>query len=182
MRQATVLAATGIALAILFTSAGPAFSDGSGIVNAQVTVASPCLLINNSSLNFGTAAFSTSTGGVTAAAADHTTVLTNCGTGPENFRGSATDASGGGFTWSLIDNTTDVNPCFATPPLNSYQVAFARTGTSFYVAMTPTSAPLLNDVPAGALLDLTGKVNMPCSGSNGAGTTMNFQVNFLATL
>src|SRR3989442_943412 len=109
--------AIGVALATVWAgSALPVLAAEGGTVDAQVTVATPCILVDPPSLDFGSLPFTSPTNvGFGNLGID----LTNCGAGPELMFGRGTDATiGGNPVWTLRS--------YAYPPcpggLNEYSL------------------------------------------------------------
>jgi hypothetical protein len=164
-------------LAILAASAGPVFGDDTGTVAAQVTAATPCLLIQGStSIDFGTATFSTPgpTGNALFKNPGEST-LVNCTDAGESVFARATDAAGsGGAAWSLEPNLT--NPCTAGPDTFSAMAADS-TGAKFLTTANSTFRTL----SGGESRPIGFTMYMPCTGSSGAGQTMSFSYIYTVT-
>jgi hypothetical protein len=174
----------------LILSAEPALGNESASVTARVTVASPCITVSlengASSVDFGTLGFSTDQ--ILGAGIDDSASLANCSSQSENISVRGTDAtsSTSSATWVLKDtfncsageiNRYRVAPAvFATNPQSnggqpvSNSMWLKTTDQALYTAAASASNP--------ASLMLT----MPCTGSDGAGTSMNFQVIYTASL
>jgi hypothetical protein len=161
-------------------SALPAFGADSGTVSAKVTVAAPCITVNGTAatdgINFGTRAFSTPTAAVGISNAD--TTLSNCAALTENIYAKGTDAAGPGATWTLVDARAS-NPC--TYGIDKYGVAVPTLAPGNVALTTPDQ--LLGSAGPGAIPKVMSTLlAMPCTGSSGAGQTMNFQVVYTASL
>lgn len=172
--------ATAVAIAGLWAgSAIPALAADSGAVDAQVTVATPCITITNpvgSAIDFGTLPFSHD---FTTSSANRAVSYTNCSSADQRVFGKGTDASGPTATWQLVA----FNACNSGP--NSYSIdalapnEFGGDGT---VAWLTTVDQELETVAAGSPGSIDNlMLAMPCVGSDGVGETMTFQVIFTAT-
>ena len=167
----------GLAITLAAVWAGPALpalAADSGTVDAQVTVATPCIIVSPPSLDYGTLPFSTvGNQGYGARAI----VLTNCGSSQEQMFAHGTDATANNTTiWTLQAS----EPCSAG--LNEYFLrARDNSNTGPFVALT-TVDQVLETVGAGndALTNELQLV-MPCVGSDGAGQAITFQAVFTAT-
>ena len=194
------LAAALMIVATTFAPAAlPASADESGMVNAQVTVASPCILLDETSIDYGTAAFGTS------AAEVHLTpppsswpTFTNCSSSGEYVGIRATSAVGSsGAAWALTGLIG--NPCTVAPPgKNVYSVdAVGVNASGFIIAKGQSGSGGLKNqsklfyaYPAGATAVLFASnqatrlltdIWMPCAGSDGAGQTMTFSFTLTAS-
>src|SRR4051794_16193083 len=101
-----------VATAALTVASVPASAASSGALDATVTVASPCILLDQPSVDFGSLGFSS-----TAAPTNgtRTAKLTNCGGQAETIAARGTDAIVGADVWTLIPNRIGpervTNPC-----------------------------------------------------------------------
>ena len=132
--------AVGVALATVWAgSALPALAAESGTVDAQVTVATPCILVDPPSLDFGSVPFRSPTNPILFA--QQHIDLTNCGAGQEDLFGRGTDATtGGNPVWTL----SPYGPCSGI--LNEYSFrSINNTDSQHPVALT-TSNQLLDIV------------------------------------
>ena len=172
MRSRSILAAA-VATTLWAAATAPVFATDNGTVDAQVTVATPCITVSPQSLDFGTLPFSTAAGTSTQAMPVE---ISNCGAGPEQLYGRGTDASLGGATvWSLVSDQT---PCAAG--VNTFNLIFlSSTPPNTYAS---TTDQLLETVGSGGVAN-NGAVSiaMPCVGSDGAAQTLSFQILFTAT-
>jgi hypothetical protein len=169
--------AIGVALATVWVgSALPALAAENGTVDAQVTVATPCILVDPPSIDFGSLPFRSPTNPVISSLSP-LIQLTNCGAGPEQMFGRGTDATiGGNPVWTL----GPYGPC--SGGLNEYSLrAVSDYDIAHPIALTTTDQVL--DIAAGGnpfavrRLDLV----MPCTGSDGVGQIVTFQAIFTAT-
>jgi hypothetical protein len=174
--------AAATAAAFFFASVLPASSADSGTVQAKVTVASPCLTITGAitsmgSLDFGTLPFSTTSGnsgkGVGAGRVE------NCAATAENFSVRGTNAVGTDATWTLVDPRPN-NVCSAG--INKYLVTPTKSPVATGNVGLSLADQLLVNVPASQWVDLSVGLSMPCSGSDGAGQNMSFQIIYTASL
>jgi hypothetical protein len=199
MATAAALALTATAFAL---SAVPALANESGTVDAQVAVAAPCITLDKTSVDFGTAAFTTGSGAGANIKPPHPwPAFTNCSQSAEYVAMRGTSATGAGASWSL--NGLAGNPC--TPGINvyaadltgydgtgyqgsgGYPVARSQYGSGglktqnklFYDPGPAPNKPLL--FTAGQRTSLGIDLWMPCSGSDGAGQTMTFDIVLTAS-
>jgi hypothetical protein len=146
---------------------------GNGTVSAQVTVATPCITVG-SNINYGTKAFSTLSPFVSKTS-NGTSSYTNCSSDPEKIyvRGSNAVSTSSAATWQL----TGTNACNAG--VNRY---YHSVGDDVGGANLTLSDQLINPAAAaGATKTLFATVEMPCSGSDGAGETMTFSITVTAS-
>jgi hypothetical protein len=171
-----------VAIVYLVASALPAFGADNGTVSASVTAGAACITLSQTApVDFGTKDFSTSAGN--SAAGQAAGSITNCATQTESILAKGTDASNGATTWSLVDATglpTPVNPCdLASPNTNKYFLSTFPGALSTVLLSTTNKA--FHSLAAGASSSLTVAVVMPCTGSSGAGQTLNFSYVYTAT-
>lgn len=163
----------GIGLALVALWAGSATSTlaaDNGSVDAQVTVATPCIVVTPSVLDFGTVPF----GGLAGLALQYT----NCGQADENIYGRATDASGPSGTWSLDPLRAS---CAASPGVNQYRIDVYGNSNALVrpLGLVDSSIELLGS--GASSVDTLVAIFMPCAGSDGIGESMSFQITFTAT-
>jgi len=159
-------------------SAAPSLAADNATVAAHVDVATPCITVSTSTLNFGTLSFSTP--GVNPVSSVQAVSYTNCGGTAEKVFGHGTNANqaNGTIVWSLVP---PIGNCDNYGGPNKYGLVLHTPDTLTYTLLSNTDQ-LLETVAAGG----TGAKDhealfMPCAGSNGAGQTMNFQTVFTAT-
>jgi hypothetical protein len=177
-RLIAVASALAVATGYFVLSALPAFSADTGTVNAKVTVASPCIAVQvaGGSIDFGTLTFSTPT--TVVRPGNGNTTITNCATTNENISARGTDATGANATWTLV-GTLFPYPC--THGTDKYGLDVEKVGPGA-VALT-TQDQLLGNAPPGQVQHpFNTTIFMPCTGSSGAGQTMNFQIVYTASL
>lgn len=174
MRRLNRLAAAVALTTALASSPITALAADSGTVDAQVTVATPCIIVSPTAVDFGTLSFTTL---AVQGYSQRSIQLQNCGTSPEQVYVRGTDATLGGSTvWSLVA----ADPC--SGGLNEYFLrARDNSNTGPFVGLTTTDQAL-ETVSAGSNA-LTNELQlvMPCTGSDGAGQTVTFQAIFTAT-
>jgi hypothetical protein len=181
MRRLLILGGIAVAVVLFVGSALPAFSDDTGTVNATVTAGAACITLSQTTVNFGSLNFSTSAGN--NAAGQLAGSITNCGQSTESILARGTDATNTTTTWSLVDATglpTPVNPCDLSSPNTNKYFLFTFPGALSTVFLTTTNKAF-NTMAAGANSALTVGVVMPCTGSSGAGQTLNFSYIYTAT-
>ena len=154
-----------------------------GGLELRVTVpreAAPCVLLDATSIDFGTLPFSTE---AALSEGSANVNVSSCSTGSQALYASGTDANGSGASpahWAL--SSVGGNPCGIG--LNQYGVALGTDGSggmpaSFQLSAVPSSWIVQT---AGAATASSVAYQMPCVGSDGAGQTMSSQVTFLATV
>lgn len=154
-----------------------------GGLELRVTVpreAAPCVLLDVTSIDFGTLPFSTEASLSEGSAA---VGVSSCSTGSQALYANGTDATGSGATpahWVL--GPAGGNPCAQAP--NVYGVALGTDGSggmpaSFQLSTVSSSWIVMT---AGANVASSVDYQMPCVGSDGAAQTMTSQVTFLATV
>jgi hypothetical protein len=150
----------------------PAAAASEEAVTGTVTVATPCITVGES-LDFGSLRFSRP--GESATAAFDNTSYTNCSSGGEDIyvHGTKATSSTSAAEWNL----TGTIVCNVGP--NYYRLGVGDSNSGVNLS---TSAQLLGANVAGGATDAVSvEINMPCSGSDGAGETMTFQVVFTAS-
>jgi hypothetical protein len=178
MKRKITAAFAGLAVAAgsLVLSALPALGANSGTVNAKVTVSAPCLTIDwvsGTGLDFGTLAFGDALGRVGYFK------VTNCAPGAENVSARGTDAASATSTasWSLLGSA----PACPSTGANKYALStFLPQGATPITFLTSADKPFATGLAPGSY-DAGVSIHMPCSGSAGAGETMNFQVIYTAS-
>ncbi|HEX6140581.1 MAG TPA: hypothetical protein VF013_08995 [Candidatus Limnocylindria bacterium] len=154
-----------------------------GGLQLRVTVpreAAPCVLLDATSIDFGTLPFSTEAALSEGAA---NVAVSSCSTGSQALYASGTDANGSGASpahWTL--SSVGGNPCGIG--VNQYGVALGTDGSGGMPAsfQLSTLAGSWIVMTAGANVASSVDYQMPCVGSDGAGQTMSSQVTFLATV
>lgn len=166
-------------LTALTLSALPAFGDNTVTVSAKVTVASACLTVSPQSIDFGTMPFPTS-GTFTPQGGNalQQPTLTNCGVADETVYARGTDAVSSTSTakWTLIDYSVWASP----GGTNLYTLALLEN-SGFTLSLTTTNAQW-RALSGGATDTHSVGIQMPRTGSDGAGETMTMQVVYTASL
>lgn len=185
MRSAVFAGAVAIAGLFGALLATPAFGDSSGVVSATVTAGAPCLTVNSTAVVFPTKKFSTSIGNSVSAIASGPTV-TNCSGLQANILGSATNATGPSNTptWAI---TPVPLPQIVCAPLGALltnnKFALGLRFASDDEPTLSTSGVALRTLAINASLpSYEMELFMPCTTSDGAGTTMSFQITYTASL
>ena len=160
----------------------PASASSSGTLNATVTVASPCILLDKDAVDFGSLGFSSTT---TPTNGTKTAQLTNCGGQAEDILARGSDAvdSSSLPLWTLWGTSNQVNPCALGPGY-----FFQWSAIDGYANPNPTWSlvssvehVIASRVAAGTPNTLEATVTMPCSGSGGAGATAHFSFIYTAS-
>jgi hypothetical protein len=187
MKRSIALAgALAVAAAYFVLSALPAFGGDSATVEANVTVAAPCITVTVTwpsapKLDFGPRLFTTPTqpGGTGLSGA---LSITNCATGFENVLVRGTDATSPttAATWQLQGS---VDTCSAGVDKYALEttLADANGGNSLPSTAVEKTNKLLGNIGPGTRT-ASPRIWMPCTGSSGAGETMSFQFVYTASL
>jgi hypothetical protein len=166
----------GIAAIAFAATALPAFGADSGTVAATVTAESTCITVTPANAPLGTLPFSAA--GRTSSASI-TPTIASCTSASQKLFARGTAATGTGATWHL--SSADV--CMGT--LNRYRVnpvSGFSTGSGMFIPPLSVSDQRVADLGANQTLVGLLHVEMPCTGSDGAGTEMSFSIIFTATL
>jgi hypothetical protein len=158
--------------------AGPALAADTQTVSATLTVEAACLTISTTAVDFGTLAFSSD--GENPIVGSKPISYTNCGGASERIFGRGTDASGdaGAATWTL---NTSHGLC-PERGLNTYRLGVSKQTYPYFSAELSSIDTQLETVAGGSAGTIdTLYANTPCTGSDGSGVTMSFQVLFTAT-
>lgn len=162
-------------LGSLITPTTAAATDN-GTVEAQVTVAAPCITVG-AGLDYGTMRFSTATGtGTSYSVGGRTTSYSNCSSQSQLIyaRGTNAQSSTSDAIWELTRNTVS-----CPTDLNKYRVT-AQTDEPI-VSLEHTDQLIDSAAAAGVTQTVTAGLTMPCSGSLGAGETMTYAIIVTAT-
>jgi len=177
LKRIVVPAAAALALA---ASALPAFGSGastdSSTVQAQVTVAAPCVQVTPSTLDYGLRPFSS---GGTISSGNGAIVVTSCSAAEQRLHGRGTDATGSSGSWTL---TPTLVQTFLGIPLAYCPSEPNRFAV--WAGLTPlghANATVVSAMGAGSSTSVNATLYMPCSGSVGAGEQMTFSIVFTAT-
>jgi hypothetical protein len=153
-----------------------AFAADNGSVSANVTVATPCIIVTPSTIDFGTQGFSTAS---STASSTRSVGYTNCSSASERVFGKGTDATGTGATWNLVT----FNGC--SDGANKYSLdalapnSAGGDGTVAYLTTVDQQLETVQGATAGSVDNIS--LYMPCAGSSGAGLVMSFTITFTAT-
>jgi hypothetical protein len=158
-----------------------AAADSSGAVTGTVAVPAaptPCITIDNTSVDFGSLGLSPNSTQTVAGDANPATTVTNCsGSTIQQLYAHGSDAVGSGTgLWSLVASGA---PCSAGPDKYRYSLRPVGAATSSATYMTNTDAFLSSAFSSS--LAFTHRIYMPCTGSSGAGETMTTNVTFTVT-
>jgi hypothetical protein len=186
----TAVGALGAAAAYFVLSALPAFSAETSTVNAKVTVASPCITISlvggATELNFGVQPLATPANN--ANSSNFGTLVTSCSPSTQNVTAKGTDATGGAALWSLTDSSSGTSICGLGKNRYSIRLEPVEKDTSTIKSLGPalvlssqSSKPVYAPAAGAEFVPQT-NLFMPCSGSDGAGQTMSFQIIYTASL
>jgi hypothetical protein len=177
MRNLRRLAFGATLVAIWAGSAMPIMAADNGAVDAQVTVATPCIVVSPGAVDFGTLPFSLDNAPVSMGLTGVS--YTNCSASSERIFGRGTNASGndggGSVTWTLSQ------PICPDGGLNIYGLwvrnPVSTSNKGLFLADEEIETVAAGDVGASNQL----RLDMPCAGSDGGGAVMSFQAIFTAT-
>jgi hypothetical protein len=181
VNRALVFAAGSVlAAACCAFTALPARANESATVNAKVTVASPCLTVSFTNpsatgLDFGTLGFGS------AAGQGNFFSVTNCSTAQESISARGSDATSSTSTaaWTLDDTFFGLSTCSTSPSTNTYGLDTKFQGQVGVIRLSKADKLVQAIAPGPTSVHVT--LTMPCSGSDGAGETMNFQFVYTAS-
>jgi hypothetical protein len=176
MRRPLALAAA-LATAVFLLSALPAAGAVGGTVHTTVIPASTCITVSPSAFDLGVVNFSS----LLIITRTIPTQVVSCSSASQKILARGTDATGPGATWTLtspqpgtslecpsfVDHFTLRTPDNSVNP--DWDNHFGKTDR--HVA---TVGPLNT-------LNLPTVLTMPCSGSDGGGVQMGFDITFTAT-
>ncbi len=177
MKRLSIVVGGVVGIAIFVASSLPAFSAGSGTINATVTANGACLELTQASVDFGTLPFSTS--GVTNNTNKAAGSVKNCSGQAEHLLGRGTDATNDSGTkrWTLAEYTTDI--CLVGTDKYALTANAPSAGTQL---VSSADRQIGTFFPAaGDSETLNVGLVMPCTGSTGAGERENFSYVFTAT-
>lgn len=142
-----------------------------GVVDAIVTVptSAACLELSTTSIEFGAVAL-----GSSDVPAAPTIEVTNCSGSTGLVYARGTDATGLSAAWDLVDSA---ETCAGALGMDAYHLRLAGPGT----VQLSTENKSIGTIAAGATTNQTARIDTACPGSTGAGTTMTFEILFLAT-
>ena len=149
----------------------PDGGSANGVVDATVTVptSAACLELSTTSIDFGSVAL-----GATDAPASPTIGVTNCSGSVGLVYARGTDATGLAAAWDLVDSSAT---CADSLGVDAYHLRLAGQGT----VQLSTENKSLGSIASGATTNQTARLDTACPGSTGGGTTMSFEIRFLAT-
>jgi hypothetical protein len=179
-----------LAAAALAATATPALGAVAGTVDAKVTVASPCIMLSRSSIDFGGGGLSRP-GTPMTQLQNHQLDVASCGTGAQTLYARGTNAvasDGSGDTWSLVQAgqsdlcTVGPNTYILTNRLWNGSASVAVTGLTTVNRAFVDGAGSPYGLAGAASLRVDQLLFMPCAGSVGAGKAMSFQLTYTASL
>jgi hypothetical protein len=100
--------------------------------------------------------------------------VTNCAGSSGLVYARATDATGPSAAWDLVDSAAT---CADALGVDAYHLRLGGAGT----VQLSTENKSLGSIASGATSNQTARIDTACPGSTGAGTTMTFEILFLAT-
>ena len=170
------LGSVALAFGLWFGSASSGLAADSVTVTAEVSILAPCLTSSTPSIDFGPMLFSSNAG---LEQRYRPISYVNCGGSEEQIFGRATNASEVGGTGAWMINGSNVDcPDLG---LNQYRLVTRSTVTGRATTLISVDQGLeyLGSGASGEIDQLL--LTAPCSGSEGSGSTMSFQVIFTAT-
>ena len=174
LRRLIIVAATA---ALAGGLAGPAAAADSATVDAEVSIIAPCLTVSTSAIDFGATLFSRPD---VPWGATRSISYRDCSGSGEYIFGRATNASetgGGSGSWQLSASNLD---CSDLGP-NKFGLRVQST-TPFSETALLVVDQQLEHIGADALGSInTVLLRTPCTGSDGSGATMSFQIIFTAS-
>lgn len=147
-------------------------------IGATVTVAAPCVTVGPA-IDYGTRGFAPS--GSVPSPASGSSTYANCGTSPEQIAVQGTDAqsttTGSFAAWTLQSQ----QPCQGVTTPDKFRVE-VKDSQQISLALSSSTAQVIDPALADGSGDqtLTTYLYMPCSGSSGAGETMQFTISVIA--
>lgn len=188
MRRLVIVPLVAGAAFISSILAAPAFSLDNGDVAATVTPATPCISIAavaGGTLQFPSKTFSTNLANVISEVDGP--LVTNCSGVTENIYGNGSSASNGagGAIWTLLSPANPSNAqCVAGETLYSANKYALRHNVAAGDQRFFTESQIAVKLSAADGVQPPYKLQMymPCSGSLGVGTAMNFTITFTATI
>ncbi|MGD9891341.1 MAG: hypothetical protein AB7R89_01975 [Dehalococcoidia bacterium] len=179
------LGTVAVAAAWLLLSAGPVFGQQSpnGTVTATVIANSgPCISVAPATFSYAAEQFSADSAIKTTIPTGSKPVVTNCSNQTSNFLAKGDHATGPSGTWTLHGA-----PQFCTSiGANKYRHEINKTDGTDPLVLTTIDQPWETSVPgngsAGNTRILDSILTMPCTTSDGAGTTMSLHIFLTAVI
>lgn len=167
-------AGIGVVLVVAAGAVPAAAAESSGgTVPAQVTMADPvevCLLIDTSGLEEGTLDFGVLEFGADATSAAYS--VESCADGDQQLFANGTDASGVDAAWSLVDGA-------GSRDQDEFSISAELAGLdALWLTTDPSPVGVLG---SGEAAIASHQLWTPPAGSSGAGQTLTFDVQWLAT-
>ena len=172
MRRAAVIVGVGLLLSLSAATLPMRAQTPEAIVTATVRISSTCVIVNPTTVDFGTLPFSQPGA---AQAATVAVTLRNCAVQNETILTRGTTATGANATWTHAPPGADV-----CPGPNLY-IQAVRDAAQVEKRLT-VNDQTLKSLSAGAMEALTLVLVTPCTGSAGAGQVMSTRYIFTGTL
>jgi hypothetical protein len=174
------------AVASVGLTARPVFSQDSGVVNATVTVATPCLTVPSTTINYGTKGFAnTIIGDSWVNAAQF--MVESCSPTPQSLSARGQAMTGISAAWSL-SSAGLLTTCYQDGPtqpitLNRYKhkITYGPPASPTVILLTTSDTVLGTMSAIGTAYNVTPRLYMPCSGSDGVGQAMSTTITFTAS-
>jgi hypothetical protein len=176
MRTFGVILSLLLAAGLYAGSSVPVFSADNGTVTATVTVQDvPCITVGTTTITYGTKPFSTSQGLSTATSSIGN--VDSCSTAAQSLSATGSTATATGATWNPV---ATLNCSGAST--NQYRHTVRDTLAPKDVQLSLSPQALTSLTPNQQDLSIPTTLNMPCTGSDGAGRTMNMSVTLTVTV
>lgn len=170
------LGTVAVAVGLWVGSASPGLAADSVTVTAEVSILAPCLTSTTTSIDFGPMLFSSNSG---LEQRYRPISYVNCGGSEEQIFGRATNAAevDGSGAWMINGSGVDCPDL----GLNQYHLVVRSTVTGRATTLISVDQGL-EYLGAGGDSEIDQVVlTAPCSGSDGSGSTMSFQIVLTAT-
>jgi hypothetical protein len=176
MRMFGVVLSVLLAGGVYAGSSVPVFSEDDATVTATVSVQDvPCITVGTTLINYGTKAFSTSQGLVSGSSTIGN--VDSCSTAAQTLLATGSTATATDATWNPVSTLS----C-SGGSINEYRHFLRDESTPKDVYLSLAAQPLRSLTANQQDLSIPTMINMPCTGSSGAGRTMNMQVTLTATV
>lgn len=166
----------GLLMMTALLGSAPALALGaeSGEVTATVTVAAPCVTVGGP-IDFGEVGFAPEGDIATSSGLSN---YTNCSSVTEQIAVRGTNASS--TTTSTVWTLQSQQPCVGTTTLNEFRVE-TKDVDQLSLALSTSASTIDPALAAGTPAQtLWTMLYMPCTGSDGAGETMQFTITVIA--
>lgn len=169
MRRLVLVGSLFVALSVWLAASIPVFGEDNGTVPVSVTVeAEACLLLQTTTINYGTQPFGGSS--------DRSVTFDSCTSAVQEVFANGTDGTGGA-NWTIVGTGI----CGNGLGTNQFKHAVQPiAGGNLFLSTGPASLGILNGNATNVTLPTS--FIMPCPGSSGAGQTVNTSIELTAVL